>query len=206
MLSYNLLKAIAIIALFSLSTFSQTTPSADTLSDKDYKAKILIVYYSQSGYTEKMAEGVVEGAKRVDSVAVILKPVSEVRKEDVVSAHALIIGSPTYYANMAAPVKQFIDDWFKWEISMFDKIGGAFATGGGRTAGRELVINSLLMAMLNNGMIVAGPLYESWGTFGASAITAPPDEGISEGELDDARRLGERIAKVTLRMKRSRWD
>ncbi|MCB0293798.1 MAG: flavodoxin family protein, partial [Calditrichaeota bacterium] len=109
-------------------------------------------------------------------------------------------GSPTYYANMAAPVKQMIDDWYFQKITLFDKIGGAFATGGGRTAGRETVVNSLLLAMLNNGMIVVGPLYESWGTFGSSAMTAPPDEGVDENELDDARRLGKRVAEVVLRM------
>lgn len=165
--------------------------------------QLLIVYYSQSGNTEKMAKGVEEGAQKVDSVAVILKKVSDVTKADVESAAGLIIGSPTYYANVATPIKQFIDDWYAQEVVLFDKIGGAFATGGGRTAGRETVITSLLLAMLNNGMIVAGPLYESWGTFGASAITAPPDEGVSEDELEDARKLGERIAMLVRQMQQN---
>jgi NAD(P)H dehydrogenase (quinone) len=169
---------------------------------QDKNVNVLIVYYSQSGNTEKMAEGVAEGAKKVEGVEVILKKVAEVTAEDVKAADGIIIGSPVYYANMAAPVKQFIDSWFDREITLFDKVGGAFATGGGRTAGREMVIASLLLAMLNNGMIVAGPLYESWGTFGASAITAAPgDEGVSESELDDARRLGERVARIALKIK-----
>ncbi|MEL6823456.1 MAG: NAD(P)H-dependent oxidoreductase [Calditrichota bacterium] len=166
------------------------------------KPLVLIAYYSQSGNTEKMAEAVREGAAENDSVKVVLMKVEEVGKEDLEKAAGIIIGSPTYYANMAAPVKKFIDSWFEQELVLFDKVGGAFATGGGRTAGRELVITGLLLAMLNNGMIVAGPHYESWGTFGASAITAPPDEGVSDSELDDARRLGRRITDVVLQMNR----
>jgi len=166
----------------------------------DKKPTILITYYSASGNTEKMAKAVFEAASENDSVAVVLKTVNEVTKEDVESADGIIIGSPTYYANMAAPVKAFIDGWFEQKVVLFDKVGGAFATGGGRTAGREFVVASLLLAMLNNGMIVAGPHYESWGTFGASAITAPPDEGVDDSELDDARRLGSRIADLVLKM------
>jgi len=166
------------------------------------KPLVLITYYSQSGNTQKMAEAVQEGAAENDSVEAVLIRVEEVTKEDLEKAAGIIIGSPTYYANMAAPVKSFIDSWFEQKLVLFDKVGGAFATGGGRTAGRELVITSLLLAMLNNGMIVAGPHYESWGTFGASAITAPPDEGVSDSELDDARRLGRRISDVVLQMNR----
>jgi NAD(P)H dehydrogenase (quinone) len=171
------------------------------LNAQDKKARVLIVYFSVTGNTEKMAHGVAEGAKSVAGIEVILKKVEEVTREDVETADGLILGSPVYYANMAAPMKKFIDDWYDEKITLFDKVGGAFATGGGITAGRETTINSLLLAMLNNGMIVVGPLYESWGTFGSSARTAPPDEGVNEEELDDARRLGDRVARVALKFK-----
>jgi hypothetical protein len=61
--------------------------------------------------------------------------------------------------------------------------------------------------MLHNRMIVAGPLYRNektgsvWAESGASAITGPLDPGIGEGELDGARRLGERVARLAKRMK-----
>lgn len=171
------------------------------LQAQEKKARVLIVYYSATGNTEKMANGVAEGAKRVAGAEVVLKKVEEASKADLEACDALILGSPVYYANMAAPMKQFIDNWHSQKIVLFDKVGGAFATGGGITAGRETTINSLLLAMLNNGMIVAGPLYESWGTFGASARTAPPDEGVNEEELQDARRLGERLAQIALKFK-----
>lgn len=188
--------AIGVFVAFDTSIFPQ-------LNAREKKARVLIVYYSVTGNTEKMAHGVAEGAKSVVGIEVILKKVEEVTREDVETADGLILGSPVYYANMAAPVKKFIDDWYDEKIIMFDKIGGAFATGGGITAGRETTINSLLLAMLNNGMIVVGPLYESWGTFGSSARTAPPDEGVNEEELDDARRLGERVARVALKFKQA---
>ena len=54
-----------------------------------------------------------------------------------------------------------IDDWnWKWKVDFTDKIGGAFSTGGGQTGGKEFVVTSLLLFMLNNRMVVAGPLYQ----------------------------------------------
>ena len=180
--------------------------SGDKLFAQDKKARVLVVYFSATGNTEKMARGVAEGAQKVAGVDVLVRTVESVTKEEVEDAEGLILGSPVYYANMAAPMKQFIDNWFSQKIVLFDKVGGAFATGGGLTAGRETTVNSLLLAMLNNGMIVVGPLYESWGTFGSSARTAPPDEGVNEEEMDDARRLGERVARVAMKMKGTSRD
>ena len=177
-----------------------------TLRGQSKAVKILIVYYSGTGNTEKMAMGVSEGAKRVTNVVVVTKKVSDVTKEDLVSADGIILGSPTYYANMAAPMKKFIDDWaFKYGTYFGDKVGGAFATGGDKTGGKEHVVISLLLAMMNNGMIIVGPLYEQEGTkygvFGASAVTDRPKKGVNEDELDDARLLGERVATVAKRFR-----
>jgi NAD(P)H dehydrogenase (quinone) len=190
--------ALAITAFVASDTFI-----LPQLNAGGGETRVLIVYYSVTGNTEKMAYGVAEGAKSVAGIEVVLKKVADVTREEVETADGLILGSPVYYANMAAPMKKFIDDWFTEKITLFDKVGGAFATGGGLTAGRETTINSLLLAMLNNGMIVVGPLYEGWGTFGSSARTAPPDEGVNEEELNDARRLGERVARVALKIKQA---
>ncbi len=68
---------------------------------------------------------------------------------------------------------------------------------------------SLVMFMLNNRMVVAGPLYRNektgsvWGEVGAAAMTGPLDPGVGEGELDSARRLGERVTRLTKKLKRS---
>lgn len=199
----SLLFSVIIIALAFSAFFASASSVFPQLNALHKKARVLIVYYSVTGNTEKMARGVAEGARNVAGIEVSLKKVEEVIPADIEAADGMVLGSPVYYANMAAPMKKFIDDWYSREITMFDKVGGAFATGGGLTAGRETTINSLLLAMLNNGMIVVGPLYESWGTFGSSARTAPPDEGVNEEELDDARRLGERVARVTLKIKQA---
>ena len=88
-----------------------------------------------------------------------------------------------------------------------DKVGGAFATGGGQVGGKEFVVMSLLIFMLQNRMVVAGPLYRNdktgsvWGEVGAAAMTGPLDPGVGDGELDSARRLGERVAHVAWKMK-----
>lgn len=177
--------------------------SVQTVLAQKKEIKILIVYYSGTGNTEKMAMAVSEGSKKVSDVVIVAKKVTEVTKEDLVSTDGLILGSPTYYANMAAPMKKFIDDWFlEYRIDLRDKIGGAFATGGENTGGKEHVVISLLLAMMNNGMIIVGPLYQYYGLFGASAMTDRPNKkGVSEDELVDARLLGERVAAVAKQFK-----
>jgi len=162
------------------------------------ETNILVVYYSMTGNTGTMAEAVAEGARSVENVNVTIKNVDEVEKEDLIRAHGIILGSPSYYANVATPMKEFIDKWyFEYELPLFDKVGGAFSSGGSRTGGQELVVISLLMAMMNNGMIIAGPLYEAWGTFGATSMTeTAPHDGVDTYELNDCRLLGERVATI----------
>jgi multimeric flavodoxin WrbA len=109
------------------------------------------------------------------------------------------------------PIHCLIDDWsWKMKVDFTDKVGGAFATGGGQVGGKEHVVVSLVMFMLSNRMIVAGPLYQNdktgsvWGEVGAAAMTGPLDPGVNEGELDSARRLDERIAWLAQKLKQSR--
>ena len=68
------------------------------------------------------------------------------------------------------------------------------------------MVTSLLLFMLNNRMVVAGPLYEDpegedkWAEIGASAATGPTDPGVAGAELDGARRVGQRIAELARKM------
>lgn len=170
--------------------------------------RVLVAYYSMRGNTEQMAKAVVEGTKRVPGAVTVLKKVDAICKEDLDAADAIILGSPTYYANIPGKMKAVIDDWsWKMKVDFTDKVGGAFATGGGQTGGKEHVVVSLLLFMINNRMIVAGPLYEDetgediWAEIGATAMTGPIDPGIGERELDGARRLGERVASVAKRLR-----
>ena len=168
--------------------------SADTV-------RVLVVYHTMTGNTQTLAEAVAEGARLVPGAVVTLKTVNEVEKEELEATDALLIGSPTYWGTMSAPVKQFIDDWFfAYRVFMGDKVGGAFATGGGDGGGKGLVVLSILTAMLNNGMVVAGPHYSDgdarFGGFGVGATTGPDSPGLDETELSRARLLGERVTTV----------
>jgi NAD(P)H dehydrogenase (quinone) len=169
---------------------------------------VLIAYHTLRGHTEEMARGVEEGVRRVPGVVPVLKKVEEVTKEDLVAADGIILGCPTYFANIPGSMKTILDTWnWKLKIDFTDKIGGAFTTGGGQMGGKEHTVVSLLLFMINNRMVVAGPLYEDeqgddkWGELGAGAMTGPIDPKISPAELDSARRVGERIARLAKKMR-----
>lgn len=185
--------------------------AADTAPDQHptptAPPQILVGYYSLTGNTEQMAQAVVEGAKGVSGVAVRLKKIEQISKADLERADAIVLGCPTYFGNIPGQMKVILDDWsWKLKVDFTDKIGGAFSTGGGQTGGKEFVVLSLAMFMLSNRMIVAGPLYRNertgsiWGEPGASAITGPLDPGVGAGELDSAKRLGERIATLAKKL------
>jgi len=176
--------------------------------DSGVFVRILVAYHSRTGNTEQMARAAVEGARRVPGVAATLKKVAEVSKNDLEAADGIILGCPTYFANIPGEMKTIIDDWnWKMNVDFTDKVGGAFATAGGQVGGQEHVVVSLLLFMLNNRMVVAGPLYRNektgsiWAEPGAAAVTGPLDPGVGEGELDGARRLGERVARLATKMK-----
>jgi NAD(P)H dehydrogenase (quinone) len=164
--------------------------------------KVLVVYHSLSGNTERMAEAVVEGAKSLRGTTVVLKRVGQVTAEDLFSSDAIVVGSPVYWANMSGEVKTFFDNWqFKFgvfpEFKMKNKIGAAFATGGQVSSGKEVTMLTILAAMLGNQMIVVS----GGGAFGASATTEGDSPGIDKKELADAQALGRRVAEVAAMVK-----
>ena len=170
--------------------------------------RVLIAYYTRTGNTEKMARGVVEGCHRVPGVISTLRKIGEVSQEDLEAADGIILGCPVYFANIPGEMKTILDTWnWKLKVDFTDKVGGAFATAGGQLGGQGHVVTSLLLFMLSNRMVAAGPLYRNektgsiWGELGVAAITGPLDWGVNENELDGARRLGERVARVTKKMK-----
>jgi len=99
---------------------------------------VLVTYHSATGNTEKMAQGVAEGAMAVPGTSVIRKRVGDVAAGDLSAADAVIVGSPVYLPNMSGEVKTFLDDWsLKFGLfqdrKMRNKVGAAFATGVGRS-------------------------------------------------------------------------
>ena len=160
---------------------------------------VLVTYHSVSGNTEKMAQAVAEGAKAVSGTSVVLKRVGEVIGDDLLSADAVIVGSPVYGGNMSGEVKTFFDNWGrKFGLGtatgkMRNKVGAAFATGGGISGGKEVTMLTILVSMLSQQMIVIR---------GASATTGPDSPGIDAKEIAEARDLGKRVAEVAALVKR----
>lgn len=179
--------------------------SAALAADPPASVTVLVAYHSATGHTEKMAQGVAEGARSLPGTRVVLKRVGDVAADDLISADAVVVGSPVYWSNMSGDVKKFFDDWqFKFgvfpEFKMRNKVGAAFATGGQVSSGKEVTMLTILAAMLGNQMIVVS----GGGAFGASATTEGDSPGIDDKELASARDLGKRVADVTWMVKRGR--
>lgn len=163
---------------------------------------VLIAYYSKTGTTEAMAQAVYQGASEVEGVTVVIKSVEETTLLDLLDAHAIIVGSPVYNAGVAPPVAEFIAQWPFEEQPLKNKVGAAFVTAGGISAGEELTQMSILQSMLIFGMIVAGG--DDWtAPFGASAIVgeAPfAGQGIDDIFLQKGHALGQRVARLALKL------
>ena len=176
---------------------------AASAAEAPVSVTVLVAYHSVAGHTEKMAQGVVEGAARIPGTKVVLKRVGDVAAGDLFSADAVVVGSPVYWSNMSGDVKKFFDDWqFKFgvfpEFKMRNKVGAAFATGGQVSSGKEVTMLTILAAMLGNQMIVVS----GGGAFGASATTEGDSPGIDDKELASAKELGARVAEVAWMIKR----
>lgn len=174
------------------------------------RATVLISYYSQQGHTKTMAEAVARGARSAGAVTVKILGVAETSKEDLLAADAIVVGSPVHNATIAVEVVKFMNGWPFEGAPMRDKIGAAFVTAGGISAGEELAQLTILHSMLIFGMIVIGG--PDWTTaFGASAITAEAPFGKSGNETTIApefvkkgEALGKRVAELAMKWKRIR--
>ena len=175
-------------------------------SQPSEKLKILIVYHSRGGHTEAMANAVAEGAKKIPQAEITLKKVGEVKCAELLATDALIVGSPVYWSNMAGEVKSFFDRFstdcgvLPPTFQLRDKVGGAFVTGGETSSGKEIALMTIVAAMLGNRMIVVS----EGQALGAAATTGDGKAPVTEKELEEARRLGERVAQVTATFKRGK--
>ena len=166
--------------------------------------KILITYQSKTNHTKTLAAEVAKGVQSVKDVQLIFKPISETTQQDLLEADAIIVGSPVYNANVAPEVVKFMSEWPFSGNSLKNKIGAAFVTAGGLSAGEELAQVNLLHTMLVFGMIIVGG--DDWtAPFGASAITS---EGLynSSPKLDTlfihkGYALGKRVAEITKKLR-----
>lgn len=155
--------------------------------------RILVTCFSVTGNTQAMAEAVVEGVRSVKGIECAFKPVAEVSNDDMVAADGIIVGSPTYFGQMAAQVKELFDITEQVYGKLEGKVGAAFTTSGGAGCGHELTNMSIITAMLVAGMIVQGTTKGPH--FGPFAVGKPGDK-----QIEQARNLGVRVAQLAKKL------
>ncbi len=186
---------------------------------------ILVLYYSQSGHVRNMAEQIARGIEHVDSCSAKIRTVpaisavSEAVEDDIPAqghlyatpddlkqCSGLVMGSPTCFGNMAAPLKYFIDQssdvWLSG--SLIGKPAAVFTSTGSLHGGQESTLLSMMLPLMHHGMLIMGlPYSEPYlmnstdgGTpYGASHLAGSNnDRHLSDNEAQLCRALGQRIA------------
>jgi len=103
--------------------------------------RLLIAYYTGTGNTKRMAEAIGKGAEGL-GVKVEVKRVEECRLDDLAEADGIVIGSPTYFSNVAWQVKKLIDEsivLYRRERQLREKVGGCFTSSGTRRDGKDCI-------------------------------------------------------------------
>ena len=187
--------------------------------------KILIIYYSKNGSTKSMSEKISRGVQSVDNVEPIIRTVPEINNaeindlankdgvlyatnEDLKNCDGLIIGSPTHFGNMAAPVKIFLDgttsEWFNGTLC--GKPAGVFTSTSSIHGGQETTLITMMIPLLHHGMIILGIPYNekdlgettTGGTpYGPSHFAHKNNIELSEHESKLCFSFGVRIAKIS---------
>lgn len=193
---------------------------------------ILILYYSRHGAVKQLAYQIARGVDSVDHCEAVLRtvpPVSTVcessesdipdagdpyvSQEDLKQCDGLILGSPTRFGNMAAPLKYFLDQtapvWLAG--SLVDKPAGVFTSSSSMHGGQESTLLSMILPLMHHGMLIVGiPFTDSplshtvtGGTpYGASHVAGADNRmPLSEEEQQSAQILGERIARNALKLR-----
>ena len=193
--------------------------------------EVLVLYYSRYGTTEALAREICHGVDSVEETAARLRtvpPVSAVSeavedavpedgppyatRNDLEECAGLVMGSPTRFGNMAAPLKYFLDstgsEWLSGTLA--GKPAGLFTSTSSLHGGQESTLLTMAVPLLHHGMLIVGLPYteplltatKSGGSpYGASHVTwnRSPDE-LSKEEKQLARALGERVASFSRRL------
>jgi NAD(P)H dehydrogenase (quinone) len=202
--------------------------------------RVLILYYSMYGHTHRMAEAVAEGVREVEGTEPVLRRVPETLPDDVLrrmgaieaqrafssvpictvdelaSADAVVLGTPTRFGCACAQVRQFLDAtgqlWVKG--SLVGKVGSVFVSTSTQHGGQESTALGLHATLLHHGMVVVGLPYSFKGQtrtdevtggspYGASTISGGKGERMpSENELDAARSQGRHVASIAAKLSR----
>ena len=183
---------------------------------------ILVLYYSRNGHVKKLAEQIAQGIesaglearlRTVPAVSTVCEATQPdipdsgavyCTEEDLRDCSGLLLGSPTRFGNMAAPLKYFLDGtaglWMNG--SLINKPAGVFTSTSSQHGGQESTLLSMMIPLLHHGMVISGIPYsekalhstKSGGTpYGATHVEA---EQLSPEEIDLCRAQGKRIATL----------
>jgi NAD(P)H dehydrogenase (quinone) len=189
-------------------------------------AEVLVLYYSRNGATAELARQVARGIESVPGAAARLRtvpPVSAVCEatapavpddgapyatyEELRACDGLVIGSPTRFGNMAAPLKYFLDGtsalWLNGGLDR--KPAGVFTSTGSMHGGQESTLLSMMLPLLHHGMYLVGLPFTAeamhrtrtgGSPYGASHLATGDAVRLSEDERELARLLGRRVAEL----------
>jgi NAD(P)H dehydrogenase (quinone) len=156
-------------------------------------SKALVVWYSRTGHTRRMAELIGEGITK-EGVEADVRDVKDVPVDSLAGYDAFVIGSPTYYGTMAAEIKKLLDDSVKLHGKLDGRVGAAFASSHQIGGGNETTILDILDALLIHGMVIQGD--PQGDHYGPVAIQAPDERAEKQ-----CRRLGRRVALLVKRLR-----
>lgn len=191
---------------------------------------VLVLYYSVSGHTGKMARQVARGVEEVKGVVARLRTVPKVgtgigeaaavpedgppyaRRGDLSECDGLVLGSPTRFGNMAAPLKYFIDgtasEWYSGTLE--GKPAAVFTSTASLHGGQETTLVSMMLPLLHHGMLVVGIPYSEksltttrggGSPYGASHFSGwEGDRELDDDEIRLCRALGKRVATLAVKL------
>lgn len=138
---------------------------------------LAIIYFTKTGNTKKMAQAIKEGAE--SKIAKLdLLDINSTDPEKLLDYQAIIVGSPTQYGKLAAPMNEFLLKTGEFKEKMQGKVGGIFTTYGVNIEGAEITVITVVQILLENGMIVPG--YNTNNPFGQIVAGAPDDKVLNE--------------------------
>lgn len=185
------------------------------------KTRILVLYYSSYGHIEAMAQAVAAGAREVADTEVVIKRVPELVPEEVAlksgikldqpapiatpnelaDYDAIIFGTPTRFGNMAAQMRNFLDQtgglWMKG--SLIGKVGSVFAASATQHGGQESTILSFHTTLLHQGMVIVGVPYSCAEQMRTDEITGGSPYGASTIAGGDGKRMPSENEQVIAR-------
>ncbi|MDH5485274.1 MAG: NAD(P)H:quinone oxidoreductase [Gammaproteobacteria bacterium] len=190
-------------------------------------AEILVLYYSQGGATADMARAIAHGVEDITDMQARLRTVPAISTvceavedaipdsgaiyaslDDLAECAGLILGSPTHFGNMAAPLKYFIDSSSSLWMSgaLINKPAAVFTATASMHGGQESTLLSMMLPLLHHGMLLVGLPYSEQALlqtrtggspYGASRLTSDQENlPLSDDEKTLCRALGRRVAQT----------